>query len=622
VEDVIADEKSPDDERPLEVSICVNKVETLPYNGVTDASCYGSILEGFKMFEQALGFRPASPFSPGREHSGVHSIISGAVKAYSLTSWIIPDEFQESPLTFWGQVVTPKNRTLMGTPLSCARKLGILPNRYALENTNYYGVIPIGVIPLCSYLSQVAGSGNTLSRLVNDCYPYAVGQVGYYHVTDVTGFTASFDSDFGCVVEYRISSRLSQSSLDVYLNPMYRWSFSNKITFALTRTPIGNREPLMVEETRLIQWPSILSLSVGFRSTCLEAGGWNAPFTPRERYMTPSPYNNWSVPTSNSVVSADGTYDDLWFTSYPSTGDNLAAIRSAQRIESADPEGRFRRNVELAIDDLRASSYLSSSDSLETITSNVDNNLIEAISELPEFLDVIPDVKGLITLLKTVAKGPRLTTIAELLKWLASEDLRLVFGTLPNVELLLSTLPRILQVMKRLRSLEHDPVVGYGSYSYDFPEGTFGRHSSRLVTRTKAVFSSYPSGFLADCLGLGALGLLPSPSSAWDLIPLSFVVDWALNVSDRLKDMERCALLSAMDLKVMVHSYTVTSPVNDDLAGYGVTEESAPVLAYRWYRREVSRYVPPPRSGRFDFRLPSHLPNWLTAGSLFTVKTL
>lgn len=622
VEDVIADEKSPDDERPSVLDICVNKVETLPYNGVQDAASYGSVLEGFRMFEQFLGFRPVSTFSTGREHGGCHSYLSGDCRAYALSTWIIPDEFQESALTFWGQVYTPKNRVHMDTPLSSVRKDGILPNRYTLNGTNTYGVVPIGFKPLCAYLSHVAGAGAVYSAMVNDCYPYGVGLVGFYHVTDVTGFSVTFDSDLGCTVEYRISSRLSQSSLDVYLNPMYRWSFSNKITFALTRAPVGERSPLLVGESRYIQRPSLLSLRTSFQSVCLEADGWNAPFAPRPRYLTPSPYNNWAVPTSNSVVSSEDTYDDLWFTSYPSTGDQLAATRMARTIEAADPEGRFRRNVELVIDDIRVSSYLSSSDSLEKITSNVDNNLVEAISELPEFLDVIPDVKGLITLLKTVAKGPRISTIGQLLKWLASEDLRLVFGTLPNVELLLSTLPRILQVMKRLRSLEHDPVVGYGSFTYDFPEGTFGRRTSRLVTRTKAVFSSYPSGFLADCLGLDALGLLPSPSSLWDLIPLSFVVDWALNVSDRLKDMERCALIGAMDLKVMVHSYTVTSPVNGDIAAFGVTEESLPALTYRWYSREVSRYVPPPRSGRFDFRLPSHLPNWMTAGSLFTVKTL
>lgn len=619
IEDVIADVSSGDSMRQQERVVFHEPVVERPYRWYEDSANYSSVLTGLRLFLATLGLATSDHFDPSGEHQCTHRQITGRATTYAKSSWLLPVEYQGYPLRFWGSVVVRKNAIRNDTPISLVRKVAAVPNQYAMVGTNYYGVIPVATSSMLAYLGSKA-EDTTWESLLNDHYQWDQTHWGFYHYTVVDNLNFVFHEDRSCELTYRIRNHLSNSTLDIYTNPKYRFTFDNKVSWTVNVAEVGERTALMPNQTRYMLRPSHLTLTTSFLSTCIQADGWGAPFVPISRYLDYSPYNNWNVPEVFSTSSAVATYDDLWFTSYPITGDRDYQNREIDRMVRHDILGSFSSKIDGDLPSIRCSAFISSSEALELASSDVDSNLIEALSELPEFLNVLPDVKGLLSILKSFLSRGGIFSVGALVRWLASEDLRLVFGTMPNLELLIEVLPRLVSTIVRLRKVEHRPITGRGSYTYSFPSGTFGRSTCRLSVHTKAVCNSYPNGELASILDMKTLGLLPSTSNLWDLIPFSFVLDWGLNIHDRFRTLENMALLSAMPMRCLVHSYLITSPLSGDADAYGVHEESDVPPSYRLYRREISGHIPTPSSGKFDFLLPSRLPNLLTAGSLVVTR--
>lgn len=622
IEDLVCDSQSPATERPYGVDLCVNKVIRLLDNPLDDSMHYGSILGGLKAFASFLGFVPADHYQSGNEKGAYHVQTLGKATPTAFPTWIDPSASRGLKPDYFDWISVPANSTPTGVPVDRVRKVGHLPNQYEILGDNYYGYTPVSFSVIVNYLTEMCGGRHEWQAIVDDSYQWSTTQWGFFHMTTVKDFTALSLPDGSYEIGYHIEYVLSHSRVRLTLDPEYTWTFSNRLRFTPTsQAPVDDRSPLTIGDIVAIA-PRSWLLSMEFVSTCIAAGGTDAPFQPIGRYMANSPYNNYNVPAVQSVTSSQHTYDSCRFMSYIlgfGVSDEFFT-RLQTRIRKDDHEHAFARLVDDSMDDIRASSFVSTSDALEQLTTKVDSNLIEALYELPEFFAVLPDFRRLVELAQSVRKGVSVWTAFELIKWLANEDLRLVFGTIPNVGLIMQTLPDLIRAITRLRNLEPTPLIGRGSMSFDFPDGTFGRSKVRLVTRTKAIFNSRPTGALADCLALKSLGLLPSASSLWDIVPLSFVLDWAVDVQDRFRDVENMALVSAMSLRAMVHSYTITSPCQGDYSQYGVVEEPEQPLCFRYYRREVSRYVAPPRSSRFDFRWPTRPPNMLTAGSLFTTR--
>lgn len=94
-----------------------------------------------------------------------------------------------------------------------------------------------------------------------------------------------------------------------------------------------------------------------------------------------------------------------------------------------------------------------------------------------------------------------------------------------------------------------------------------------------------------NCGVLRTLGLDLSMSNTWDLIPLSFVVDWFINFGDILKTLDNREIVSELKVHSVVTSnkyITTYYPLLD----IGI---SAPVIA-SYYNRGVSRELPSPMS--------------------------
>jgi hypothetical protein len=248
--------------------------------------------------------------------------------------------------------------------------------------------------------------------------------------------------------------------------------------------------------------------------------------------------------------------------------------------------------------------------------------MIETISQLGSFFDVLPDFKQFVAAV-TKFKGQPLVSLGEFVNLMASENLRFRFGTSPNYDLIANVLPKVGETIRFFQRLTDEPIVGYGQFIYNFPPGTFNRPDSRLIARTKVLLHSFPSGKVRELLELKSIGLLPTPSAGWALVPLSFVVDWVLNVSGRLEAFENLSFLAGMDLNYMTHSYTVTSPLLEtEYSSMGlqrVVASQLPML--RWYHRDLSRHVPIPHGPeKWDFGAPSGRPSWSVPGSLLVQK--
>ena len=271
--------------------------------------------------------------------------------------------------------------------------------------------------------------------------------------------------------------------------------------------------------------------------------------------------------------------------------------------------------------DIRASAYLSANSALDSISGGIDNNLVEAIGELDEILTLLPEFVKTAKELMRLVQNPEISIFA-ILDLIASIRLQQKFAIEPSLQLVEQTLPQLEKVAKSFATLsDRGKIVGRGVFEYTFNTGEFGRPLTRLTTHSRVVSSLDTKSVLEKALGARALGLLPSPSAVWALVPFSFVVDWVVGIGSRLRDFESGTFFALSGFEVFTHSFAVNSPLTEDeMAFYGLgvdklTPGSQP-LSMQWYLREISSCVPFARKGRYDFRYPDRLPNWLTAGSL------
>jgi len=617
VEDLVRDSDFDPNKGPSTITAEKTSPVMLPYDWKADMANYGSYLTGFRVFSESLGFRSMSTHSHRNENQTRHDTWSGRYRCFPLVDLIGSRDSSRalSSTYFSGPSLPYRADQALGMPLHAVTKVQAMrPARYELlydpSSRTRPNRLEDALADIAAVASDSCYGGDSWSdyETVSRCYIK-----NFRYLSTVGLISVDYDFSYQLNYTYWLSRGWPME------NPCFWWQFHVHLEFG--SVPYGDvqaRSALDVGQTRDIEHPFRVKLATTIECTDVLDGAWGTwPY--RERYLMTAPY--WmSAPSKGYRVTASSYYHPIRFLSGISSVDTQPTERTLVTIATHSPLKAFAAGVDASWDDIRPSSFCSQSDALEDSISFVDTNLIEALSDVDSFFDVLPDIKELVNIAKGISGGLSFKSLYDLVKWLSSEDLRYVFGTRQNFDLIVNVLPRLLATIEKMRSLTHKPIVGRGSLVYEFPQGTFGRPSSVLIARSKAVLNSYPSGVVADLLGLDALGMLPSASNFWDLIPLSFVVDWLLNVGDRLKDVESMALLAMLDLNYFVHSYKIVTPVlEQDYASLNLAQVDAGFLSV--YLREVSHEVAPPRSSRFDFRLPSKMPNWLTAGSLLIQKS-
>jgi hypothetical protein len=213
-------------------------------------------------------------------------------------------------------------------------------------------------------------------------------------------------------------------------------------------------------------------------------------------------------------------------------------------------------------------------------------------------------------------------TLLVTLDLLTESKLALEFGVKPGSRSMVEAVDKIDRIKRRLTG--KDNVFGsktlYGKYVYKMPEGTYGFENVTLIARSKLRVTIDNTAFMAMVAGTKAVGLFPSLSAMWDLVPFSFVVDWVLNMGDRLQAVDDAALLLAINIHWCIHSYSIWVDIPDDLledhglTAFSDTEDDKPQL--KVYIREKSHITPMPRNSSYDFLEGTSKPPIELVGSL------
>lgn len=321
------------------------------------------------------------------------------------------------------------------------------------------------------------------------------------------------------------------------------------------------------------------------------------------------------LPTTVGAMKTGKFGIGLTFYSSPEETELSVPDVSVSQREAYGAMMSFTSAVNMRMGDIRMASYNATSDALSDLTDSLSVNMIENLVELKEIAGLVPDLSTLSQAMRQLSRKKWLSGGKTLVDFVTGLRLQTQFGTEPTIDLLVDILPRIPGLLFNLsQSLHRDEVVARGSYAFDFPSGEFNREESHLKASSKVVLSGDFSPLVKRILGLKAFGMLPSPSSMWDLLPLSFVVDWFANIGGRLTDVENISIATLLNVRVIVYSYLVTSPLQEgDLSIVG-DADGAGLL--RVYDRDISRYLPRVQRGRYDFAMPDRLPDWETAGSL------
>jgi len=313
----------------------------------------------------------------------------------------------------------------------------------------------------------------------------------------------------------------------------------------------------------------------------------------------------------------------LWLASTPGHEDYTGSEHPATMLSRRKPWRSHKEAVQLYASDIRYSAYQSTADALDSGTASLNTDIWQTLVKIPEISDQIPDFNEAVRLLSAVSKGVRLHTINQIVDFATELRLTHQFEWRPEFDLITSLGPKMVGTLKEVARLSASPdneVVLRGRFDFTFPPGTFGYPHSRLITHSRVAVESSGFRYLDGLLSMKATGFSPLASTLWDLTPFSFAANWFTGVGPRIRDLESVALVGVMGIRCLTHSYLVeSSPTTSEVEAYRIDQSGLPgsePLKWRFFVREVSTHVPPPRIGAFDFRMPTRPPDWMTVGSL------
>jgi hypothetical protein len=278
------------------------------------------------------------------------------------------------------------------------------------------------------------------------------------------------------------------------------------------------------------------------------------------------------------------------------------------------------KQLAIAERDFRAAAFYSSSDALHKATDVLQANNIENLTQLSGILELLPDFPKIArAVAKAAQRDP--AAIGEVLDIFADAWLAFRFSQAPtakDVNELTHT-----AVKAELEGIIHrTEQTIYGEFHYDFDQDVVtdylklpGRLS--IVTRSKIRIHTDMTTLLTSYLTANSIGMMPTLSRVWAIVPFSFVVDWFVGIGNRLKSIDDQLLWMAMGTQWCLHSFKLSYyPTDDELGSYGLQTFSEDPLRLVHYSREFSRLMPRLADSRFDYQSPTHGPNPITVGAL------
>lgn len=199
---------------------------------------------------------------------------------------------------------------------------------------------------------------------------------------------------------------------------------------------------------------------------------------------------------------------------------------------------------------------------------------------------------------------PKLQNLKNI-KGIAGGYLGIHYGVLPTVDDLKSLYKSATKIKHFVdRNGFQTASAGYAASSkVDDISFSFEQHLKLAIDNEDSRMQSLVTG-------LENIGLMPNPSSLWDLVPYSFVIDWFVNVGDTLKDIDANQRLSRHNIRYVTSSVKETACVDVNASAFGF---SGFVQTCK-YHRDVSYVVP---KSHISLSAPlSASDHWLEASAL------
>jgi hypothetical protein len=260
--------------------------------------------------------------------------------------------------------------------------------------------------------------------------------------------------------------------------------------------------------------------------------------------------------------------------------------------------------------ELRRSAVYSYHRAIESSLLASKTNYGEVLNELGGLPELIPDVKGLITILRSVKWRSLLSgavALGNLLKLYASTNLQYNFGIAPTVGVVqeLNALgPSIARRLIACQKIKREELKG--QFIFSLPYGPTGYGDCRLITRTSCTIEQPADPFWFAIMKLYSVRIGVSTKNIWELIPMSFAVDWFTNMSGRFGSLDMSFLSIFIRASAIQHSYTVESTFDLTSKSRIATpfESLDPNFGYlrpKYFRRELSQTVPILSDGKIDY---------------------
>jgi hypothetical protein len=245
----------------------------------------------------------------------------------------------------------------------------------------------------------------------------------------------------------------------------------------------------------------------------------------------------------------------------------------------------FHQFVESNIGQLAPGNFYSSQDAIKTSLSALDSNYIENLLQIRGIIAPLDLLKAAKVFLSRSNRGG----FVRFMKFLANADLTYRFGIAPLVSDAQDIAKKIQLLLYRFREGGfYNTQTIYGKHSFTNLDVHPRFNPIRVDCRSKIRVIPTLDSYLPYVLPLEALGLMPSFSRMWDIVPLSWVVDGVYSIDDTLQMLDASLLQMAFEVEYSTHSirtkyeFTVSDMVSYDFEAKSDGEDSP---GYQHYLR-------------------------------------
>jgi hypothetical protein len=267
--------------------------------------------------------------------------------------------------------------------------------------------------------------------------------------------------------------------------------------------------------------------------------------------------------------------------------------------------------------DCYSAAFISSKNAIDAHLEVLGTNHLETLAE-------VRDLCGLVEVLKLLRqfKDLRRGGILHLLSLLADAKIAYSFAISPSVSDAKEIAGRSRDLISKFRSGEFLTGTDIrGKHSIDIPATLTGNFDGMsVVVRSKLGVRIHPDSFLSAALPIRSVGLLPSFSALWDILPWSWLVDWFTHLGEYLDDVDSQAMFLGLEITKSVHSVCIEYKFNHiDMEDFKFhVDEDGPDggAGYRLYDRYVMSTLPSMGPSRLPLHGSILDPDWGLVGSL------